>query len=288
MKYLSTDEMACAFFGEAHRMFENRPGMGMKKGENLIKRCIQSSKVSVFFLDEDQAVTVHDYLTEDVLKIIAKECKSKIVEGPKLTTQFRVLGGEKYLNFIRSLLGYENAEPPFDFNNYDFKVFDTAYEMRDALREMNRQYGDSRMVAGYTYEWDSESDPNCEYDIELDDGKFRAKWNMRKEDYSWLYDNNSFEDVGCIHTCQGLDMQYCGVIMGNDIRYENGKVIFDKTKIAKSDYSSGIRTCSDDQKAARLIRNTYNVLLTRGMRGTFIYCEDEKLREHIKSLIDNK
>ena len=77
-------------------------------------------------------------------------------------------------------------------------------------------------------------------------------------------------------------MQYCGVIIGKDVRYENGHVIFDQNKIAKSDLSSGIRTCKDSIEAIRLLRNTYNVLLTRGMRGTFIYCEDEGLRDFIR------
>ena len=109
---------------------------------------------------------------------------------------------------------------------------------------------------------------------------------MNKNDYSWLYDTKSFDDVGCIHTCQGLDMQYCGVIIGKDVRYENGEVIFDQTKMAKSDHTSGIRTCKDKELTKRLIRNTYNVLLTRGMRGTYIYCENEELRAYIKKELE--
>ena len=253
----------------------------MRKGENLIERCITASKVSVFFLDEDQAVTVHDYLTVDNLKEMAERCKSKVIEGPTLTMQFRVLGGDGYLRFIRYILGYGDTFPPFIIRDYDIRVFDSASEMRDVLREKNRQHGNSRMVAGYTYEWVTKGDYESGYDIILDDGDFKAKWNMQKNDYSWLYDTESFEDVGCIHTCQGLDMQYCGVIIGKDVRYEGGNVVFDQNMVAKSDHSSGIRTCKDPVKAVRLIRNTYNVLLTRGMRGTFIYCEDKELKAHI-------
>jgi hypothetical protein len=157
--------------------------------------------------------------------------------------------------------------------------------MRDALREKNNQYGLSRMVAGYTFDWKTKYNYDAGFDIILDNGDFQAKWNMNKKDYSWLYDDNSFENIGSIHTCQGLDLEYCGVILGKDIRFENGKIIFDQTKIAKSDNSSGIRTCKDKDKAESLIRNTYNVLLTRGIRGTYIYCEDIGLKEHIRSLI---
>ena len=272
----------CALFDEAHRMYDWKGGTGMGKNEHLIECSIIESKVSVFFIDEDQAVTVHDYLTIDKLKNIAEKCGSRVIEGPVLTTQFRVLGGDGYLRFVRFILGYEDGAPPFNLENYEVSVFDTACELREKMREMNDIYNDSRMVAGYTYEWKSKKDYS-EYDIVLDNGDFKAKWNMKKEDYSWLYDKESFDNVGCIHTCQGLDMQYCGVIIGNDVRYENGHVIFDQSKIAKTDKSSGIRTCEDPIKAIRLIRNTYNVLLTRGMRGTFIYCEDEKLRDYIRT-----
>ena len=161
--------------------------------------------------------------------------------------------------------------------------------MRNEICKMNENYRRCRMVAGYDYEWISkEKEHATEPDIVLDGGKFRARWNLRKDgepDYSWLFDDDSINEVGCIHTCQGLDMEYCGVIIGQDFRYEDRKIVYDQTKLAKSDRSSGIRTCKDEALAERLIRNTYKVLLTRGMRGTFVYCEDPALREHIRSLV---
>jgi hypothetical protein len=231
-------------------------------------------------------VTTHDYATIDRIREIADRCDSRVIDGPTLKTQFRVLGGTEYLEFIRTLLDYPGAGYyRNDFGDYDLRIFDSACEMRDELRSMNDRYGDSRMVAGYTYEWITKNDYGSGYDIVLDAGEFKAKWNMSKNDYSWLYDSDSFEDVGCIHTCQGLDMQYCGVIIGKDLRYEDGRLVFDQTRNAKTDMSSGIRSCKDRKQAETLIRNTYNVLLTRGMRGTFIYCEDEGLREHIRGML---
>ena len=282
------NEYHCSFFDEAHRLFEWAGGIGLTKNENLLKSCIVSSKVSVFFIDEDQAVTVRDKATIDLIKRTAEECSSKVILGPSLSTQFRVLGGEDYIEFIRDLLGYSDVRPyvfSYDSRDYTVHVYDSASHMREDLRRMNDLYGTSRMVSGYTYEWITKDNYNIGYDIILDNGDFKARWNLNEEKYSWLYDKDSFEDVGCIHTCQGLDMQYCGVIIGKDLRYEDGKLIFDQSKIALSDRSSGIRTCKDRNKAESLIRNTYNVLLTRGMRGTFIYCEDEGLREHIKDML---
>ena len=139
------------------------------------------------------------------------------------------------------------------------------------------------MIAGYCYEWISANDPNGTlYDIELEDG-FRAKWNFQNSLFA--IDENSFEQVGCIHTTQGLEFDYCGIIIGKDLKYENGAVITDRAKEAHSDKSSGIRTCKDSEMADRLIRNTYKTLLSRGQKGCFIYCEDKALLKHMSDML---
>ena len=166
-----------------------------------------------------------------------------------------------------------------------------AVREKDDLFNQNRTVsGKCRMVAGYTYEWVSKGQyrDGPDYDIVLDEGTFKAKWNLRcsqvGNNYSWLNDPESVDEVGCIHTCQGLDLNYCGVIIGKDLQYRDGKLLYCKDQIARSDRNSGIRR-SDDETAARLIRNTYHVLQTRGMLGTYVYCEDEGLREHLKEMI---
>lgn len=211
------------------------------------------------------------------------------------------------MTFIKSFLGYNNDEPEYIQNqNYEFRVFDSATDMHQAIRKkdmIERQNksqksgksidvisGCCRVVAGYCYEWKSKNHFRDDdiYDIILDHDQYKAKWNLKCKqlptDYSWLSDPLSVDEVGCIHTCQGLDLKYCGVIIGKDMIYRNGKVVFDKTKNARSDATSGIRNASEEL-AERLIRNTYHVLLTRGMCGSFVYCEDKQLREYLKSLI---
>ena len=126
------------------------------------------------------------------------------------------------------------------------------------------------------------------FDIVLDGGEYEAKWNLSCKEvgakYSWLNDPDSVNEVGCIHTCQGLDMNYCGVIIGKDLQYRDGRLVFCKEYNAKTDRNSGIRN-ADDEEAMKLIRNTYYVLLTRGMMGTYVYCEDPGLREYLKSFL---
>lgn len=306
-------EYGCVLFDEAHRLFDFKGGVGISRNEHVLERCIRSTHVAVFFIDEDQAVTKDDYATIDRIRRISEKNGYEVIEGDdlELTNQFRVLGGWDYIEFVRGFLGYSDPVRYRKDRQYDFRVFDSASEMRDLIRERDREEreriakdkhlltpeapvsGKCRLVAGYTYEWDSKGAFRGDdiWDIVLDDGKFRAKWNLRNastgSDYSWLNDENSVEEVGCIHTCQGLDMNYCGVIIGKDMRYEGGHIVYDRTKNAKSDRNSGIHMKSvDDATAVKLIRNTYNVLLTRGMKGTYVYCEDKALGEYLKSLID--
>ena len=297
------DDFDCALIDEAHRIFDFKGGVGIRTGTHVLDDIIRASRVNVFFIDSDQAVTKIDYATIERIRETAERMHSKVIEGTalELKTQFRVTGGESYISFIKSFLGYNQDVSSYRPDKYEFQVFDSALEMQRAIEEKDALYnkqqtvsGKCRMVAGYAYEWISKGQyrDGFDYDIVLDSGAFKAKWNLRcaevGNDYSWLNDPKSVKEVGCIHTCQGLDMNYCGVIIGRDLRYKDGQLIYDRSKIARSDSSSGIRN-ADDETAARLIRNTYYVLLTRGMLGTYVYCEDEGLREYLKSwLIQQK
>lgn len=115
---------------------------------------------------------------------------------------------------------------------------------------------------------------------------FEAQWNL-KDDGIWAINPMSFEQVGCIHTAQGLEFDYVGVLIGKDLKFDTstGHVITDQTAISKDDKSSGIRSCHDLELVHRLIINTYKTLLTRGQKGCFVYCEDYSLREYIESAI---
>ena len=289
----------CSLIDEAHRVFDFKGGVGIKGGTHVLDEIIRASRVSVFFIDEDQAVTKADFATIERIREAAERMHSKMIEGTalELKTQFRVTGGEDYISFIKSFLGYNQDVTKYRPDKYEFRVFDTASEMREAIMEKDALFnqnhsvsGKCRMVAGYTYNWISKNKnrDDCSYDIVLDNGAFQAKWNLHCNElgpqYSWLNDKNSVQEVGCIHTCQGLDMNYCGVIIGKDLKYSNGHLVFCKENNAKTDQNSGIRT-ADDEDAMKLIRNTYNVLLTRGMLGTYVYCEDEGLRNHLKSML---
>lgn len=272
----------CVIVDEAHRL---RKKSAIFHGENQIKELINSSRVSVFFIDEDQKITTKDIGTKDEIRKWSLFYGAKLLEGNdlNLVSQFRCNGSDGYLNFLDNLLGIKKtANVNFDYD-YEVEVFSSPTEMREALREKNNLNNKSRMIAGYCYEWISENNPDGnEYDVLLEDG-FKAKWNFSNSLFA--IDPDSFDQVGCIHTTQGLEFEYCGIIIGRDLRFENGNVITDQSQEALSDKSSGIRSCKDTALADKLIRNTYKTLLSRGQKGCYIYCEDKALADYIRNAL---
>ena len=218
-------------------------------GENQIKEAIHASLVSVFFLDETQRISVKDIGTAEGIK--------------------------------------KAAHPYFDGEDFDFRIYDDACSLQKAIQEKERIGGKSRLVAGYCYDWNVKNNRGP-IDILLDDGRFQACWNDPNKSSLFAIDPKQKDMVGCIHTVQGLEFDYVGVIIGRDLRYENGAVITDPGQVSKDDKSSGIRSCKDKALADSLIRNTYKVLLTRGQKGCYVYCEDPSLREYLKTRIDRR
>lgn len=272
----------CLIVDEAHRLVKKM--YGDWGGENQVKECIQASLLTIFMLDEDQAVTTKDIGSIEEITTWCKKLGSTLImrEETKLVSQFRCNGSDAYIQFIDNLLqrGEETINVARSELNYDFRVFDDACQMREALREKNTD-NKARMVAGYCYDWNVKHHRG-DVDICLPGG-FQARWNL-ENDKIWAINPKSFEEVGCIHTAQGLEFDYVGVLIGKDLKYIDGRVVTDKSAISADDKSSGIRGASDDM-ARRLILNTYKTLLTRGQKGCYVYCEDEALREYLKKMV---
>ncbi len=281
---LTSNFYDCLIVDETHRLVKKM--YGDWKGDNQVKECINASLFTVFLLDEDQQITKKDIGSVAEIKKWATELGSEIImnEDTVLQSQFRCNGSDQYIQLINNIL---QIGKPMDIDlkelNFDIRVFDDPNELRDTLRELNKINNKARMVAGYCYDWNVKHNRG-KYDIYLENG-FKAKWNL-ENDKIWAINPNSFEEVGCIHTAQGLEFDYIGVLIGNDLRFDkaSGKIITDRTKISKDDKSSGIRSAKDDV-AARLIKNTYKTLLTRGQKGCFIYCEDKVLADYIRSFL---
>ena len=277
----------CLIVDEAHRLVKQM--YGDFDGVNQVMECINASLLTIFLIDEDQKVTSKDIGSIDEIEKWAKELNSRVIlnEDTKLTSQFRCNGSDEYIQFINNLLQIgEHVDLDLSEMNFDIRVYDDPNEMRDDLRKKNEINNKARMVAGYCYDWDVKNNRG-EWDIYLENG-FKAKWNLASDNI-WAINPKSFEEVGCIHTAQGLEFDYVGVLIGKDLRYDEkqGHVIIDRTQISKDDKTSGIRNCGE-ALATQLIKNTYKTLLTRGQKGCYIYCEDKPLREYIRRMISKK
>lgn len=277
------DELDCLIVDEAHRLNE-KTGM-FQKGENQIKEIINAAKVSIFFVDDYQIVTTKDIGSTDEIKKWCHEYEVDIYEDT-LLSQFRCNGSDSYLSWIDNVLEINcEATDEFDYD-YDIRICDTPDEVRNLIFEKNKINNKSRMVAGYCWNWIKEGRNKTNvYDIQI--GDFEMSWYLGSST-TWAIDPESVNEIGCIHTCQGLEFDYVGVIIGEDLRYQNG-IITDFTKRAKTDQSiKGLKGLykKDKEKALciadRIIKNTYRTLLTRGQKGCYIYCVDEDLKNYLK------
>ena len=276
---------------EAHRL-NAKSGMFQNKGENQIKEIINASKFSIFFIDENQKVTLKDIGSEDLIKKYANELGAGIYTY-ELDSQFRCNGSDGYIAWLNNLLEIkETANFDIDGFDYDFRVIDDPNELRRLIEEKNRMNNKSRVVAGYCWDWISEGKNKSDvHDITIPEHNFEMSWNLGNSQ-TWAIDRDSINEAGCIHTCQGLEFDYIGVIIGDDMRYENDHIVTDYTKRAKTDQSlKGINKIANEkgiEEANRIadliIKNTYRTLMTRGMKGCYVYCTDKKLQEHLKKL----
>lgn len=239
------------------------------------------SRHQILLVDAEQSVRPADISREE-LSALVNEAKRGGRHYP-LTTQMRVKAGADYVGYIRRILGSVAGDVrPEPFEGYDLRFFDDVAEMRDAIHRREAEVGLSRMLAGYAWNWNSKNDKSA-FDIEEQGHRFR--WNGVQTD--WVASPNSLSEVGSIHTVQGYDLNYAGVIIGPDLRYDpvNDKLFIDRasyfdTKGKENNPTLGKIYTDDD--LLRYISNIYAVLLTRGILGTYLYVSDPELREHLR------
>ncbi|HET7736885.1 MAG TPA: DNA/RNA helicase domain-containing protein [Nocardioidaceae bacterium] len=242
----------------------------------------RQSNHQIFLLDRAQSVRPAD-LPPAILEPLLAQAKSA-ARNYVLSSQLRVQAGEDYIAYIREILG-GGAPTPATFPNYDLRLFDDLGAMKRVLDALEAKFGLARLVAGYAWEWRSRTNRST-WDIELDG--LRLKWNTT--DVDWVNSPKAVQEVGSIHTVQGYDLNYAGVIIGRDLRWdpETRSLRFDRehyfdAKGMENNRKLGITYTDDD--VLRYVTNIYSVLLTRGIKGTFVYVCDDALREHLRPLI---
>ncbi|ASC67298.1 AAA family ATPase [Achromobacter denitrificans] len=273
---------------EAHRLNE-KSGLYRNEGENQVLEIIRSARCTVFFTDDDQRVTIFDIGHTEELRRHARRLGAEITELA-LTSQFRCNGSEGYLAWLENTLGIRpTANQILDSSEYDFQVFDNPAEMHDLIARKNQANNRSRVVAGYCWPWPSKNNPEA-WDIRLPQFDYQKRWNLSTDGSLWIVKPGSVQEVGCIHTCQGLELDYVGVIIGNDLTFRNGQIVTAPTQRASSDQSvRGLKKMMrEDPERARelgdlIIKNTYRTLMTRGMKGCYVYCTDKALADYLRS-----
>lgn len=237
---------------------------------------IRQSEKAVFFYDADQTIKPSDANTAD-FQAIKSSTRSKVM---KLVSQFRVQGGRDYVDFVDGLLNVRlPGTEKFHSKQYEFLVFDRLQDLVEEIGQRNASYGLARMIAGYAWPWASRKDSRL-YDIEIADVQLR--WNSVNTD--WINSKNAVHEVGCIHTTQGYDLNYAGIIFGPEIRYDAAlnQIIVDKDRYHDR---NGKQAISYPGALKQYILNIYKTILLRGIRGTFVYACDEGLRDYLKQHI---
>lgn len=276
---------------EAHRL-NMKSGLYSNLGENQIIEIIQASRFSVSFVDDRQRVHIKDIGSKAAIQKFA-ESLGAIVHTAKLSSQFRCNGSDGYLSWLDNTLQIrETANIRLSVEDYDFRIFSDPNQLFETIKEKNKINNKARVVAGYCWDWNSKKNPN-DYDIILPEFHFKKRWNLNTDKNLWIIGNNSIEEIGCIHTCQGLELDYVGVIIGPDMRYENGQIITDVTQRSANDQSvKGFKSLMAYNKnkalqdADEIIKNTYRTLLTRGMKGCYVYCCDKPLAEYLAAQLE--
>jgi DUF2075 family protein len=241
---------------------------------------MHQSTHQLFLVDSDQAVRPADLPRADLETL--KERASARGRLYRLATQMRVRAEADYVGYVKELL--TGAEPdPQDFGDYDLRLFEDFDEMRDAIVRRDEEFGLARLLAGYAWKWKSRKN-SADFDIEL--GQSKMRWNRVAVD--WVNSKTSLSEVGSIHTIQGYDLNYAGVVIGGDLTYDTaaGLTVFNRRRYFDSRGKAnnnllGINFTDDD--LLDYVRNIYSVLLTRGIRGTYIYVEDKALREQFSA-----
>ena len=241
------------------------------------------SKNLVLLLDPTQAVRPADMSSKVWESVIAESITNKLYFQLHSQMRMKLSEIDKYKALIDALFGdrpIEESDVP-DFSGYDFRIFTNFKEMHEALTRREEEYGLSRMVAGYAWPWISKGDKSdsAPYDFELDGVSMR--WNRTVE--SWVHSPTAFQEVGSIHTIQGYDLNYAGVIIGADVELdESGKYRVNKNNYHDKRGKANNKVANEKttpERLRRYVANIYKVLLTRGIRGTYIYAEPSGLAE---------
>ncbi|MDO8571147.1 MAG: DUF2075 domain-containing protein, partial [bacterium] len=268
---------------EAHRLRQRRNIVNYRSHDALIKRLgfgldgteldwvLKCSTQQILFYDENQNIRPAD--------VHIARFKNLKATRHLLTSQLRVKGGEKYIAFVNNIFeGQKFLDAKF--HDFDFQIYDDVAEMVADIKIKNKKFSLSRIVAGFAWPWVSRGNPDA---TDIDINGLKLRWNSTTTD--WVNSPNAINEVGCIHTVQGYDLNYVGVIVGPELAYD---ATADRLVVNNDKYEdrNGWRGIADPVELERYIINIYKTLMTRGMRGCYLYFVDKETEKFFKSRIE--
>lgn len=264
-----------------------------RKGKSQVDDLIRTSKLTVFFVDDNQVIRPDDEGSIDnIRKTSAKYGVEPI--SVELKSQFRCSGAEGYMSWLSNVLGIDNTANynGWDKESFDFKIFDNPFELEEKLETKYSEGNVTRIVSGYAWDWTPKTQGNTDANvndviIDLPEGRrYERPWNSHNENKVWAKDDSMRNQIGVVHTCQGLEFDYVGVIIGNDLVYdkENDQLIgsFDGYKDEPGRF--GLK--NDNETLTKYIRRIYNVLMTRGIKGCYLYCVDKNVEDYFRRKLE--
>lgn len=279
---------------EAHRLRKTSASMYKKTdGKSQVEEIINASSVAVFFVDNNQVVKPNEIGSLEYIESEAKRLGCFIWKE-KLQAQFRCSGNEGFVNWVNNTLNIQRtANVMLDTNNidYDFEVFDSPLTMENALREKMKEGNTARICAGFAWPWTQSATKDGQLHNDVVIGDYKRPWNASDQckglnrnipkQAFWATKDGGFEQIGCIYTSQGFEFDYVGVIIGKEMMYN-----FDN-----QDWEGHPENCHDSMTLKRssdylkMIKNVYRVLLSRGIKGCYVYFCDRDTERFVKSRI---
>jgi len=291
--HVQNQKRDCLIIDEAHRIRERAPfGSYFSKvysGKLQIEEIIEASKISIFFIDDDQVVLPDEVGNSEYIKEHAKRLGCDVWEE-ELKVQFRCAGNDGFIKWIENTFAIRETanvllEPS---DSFEFKIFENPQQIEEELKKKIKEGHSGRMVSGFCFPWSKEVGA-----LDVVIGDYKRPWNLREArdgnpaSNLWAYNEKGFGQVGCVYSAQGFEFDYIGVIIGNDIVYDiNTQSWISMKNNHKGNMisQSKLRGMSDKQYQS-IVKNIYRVLLSRGMKGCFVYFMDKNTENYIKTRI---
>jgi DUF2075 family protein len=280
---------------EAHRLKRDKnlgPEIGKFKeinrthfnslDKNQLDWILSKSRFQIFFYDKEQSIRSSD-IPREYFEQLSKSSKTINLT---LRTQFRVLAGESFIKYIDDIFSNNPPRDKISINNYEIKIIDDISTFRKLIIQKNDEHSLSRIVAGFSWPWITKPAKNktlrIDSDFEISGEKF--KWNSTKGKSGWIDSENSINEVGSIHTTQGFDLNYVGLIIGKDVFFDKNTQRLEINPIHFHDKGSSKGLKKDYEELRRFVLNSYKTMMKRGIKGLYLYIVDLELRNYLKTL----